>query len=104
MKLISKKIEEAFEKQGDTSTLNAKDISIICKLFVASATWYLYERLDEDTFMCFADLGDPMLAELGSVSLAELESIKVQGVFPVERDMYYTPETLQDVIDRVKSF
>lgn len=104
MKLLTKKIEEAFEKQGDTSQLSAKDIPIVCKLFVASATWYLYERLDEDTFMCFADLGDPMLAELGSVSLAELESIKVGGIFPVERDMYYTIETLQDVIDRVKSF
>ena len=104
MKLLTKKIEEQFEKQGDTSMLEAKDIKIICKLFVASATWYLYERLDEDTFMCFANLGDPMLAELGTVSLAELESIKVAGIFPVERDMYYKQQTLQEVIDEVKTF
>lgn len=104
MKLLTKKIEEQFEKQGDTSQLDAKDINIICKFFVAHATWWLYERLDDDTFMCFANLGDPIMAELGSVSLAELESVKVQGIFPVERDLYYTPQTLQEVIDEIKSF
>ena len=104
MKLLTKKIEAEFEKQGDTSLMEAKDIHIVCKFFVAGATWWLYERLDDDTFMCFANLGDIMMAELGSVSLAELESVKVNGIFPVERDMYYTPQTLQEVIDEVKSF
>lgn len=107
MKIITKAIEQAFQKQGDTSQKEMKDIKIVMKLFGGGAfTWYLYEKLDDDIYMAFVNLGDPMCAEIGTVSMQEIMSVK----FPpfglgVERDMYFEPlsRTLKDVYDTVKS-
>jgi len=107
MKLITKAIEAAFEKQGDTSQMEMSEIKIVMKLFGGGAfTWYLYEKIDEDTYMAFVNLGDPMCAECGYVSMSEIEAVK----FPpfglgVERDMHFDPlsMTLKEVYDKVKS-
>lgn len=107
MKLITKAIEKAFTKQGDTSQKEMKDIKIIMKLFGGGAcTWYLYEKINEDTYMAFVNLGDAQCAECGYVSMSEIMSIK----FPpfrlgVERDMHFEPmsRTLKDVFDTVKA-
>jgi len=107
MKLITKPIEVAFAKQGRTGNKSMSEIKIVMKLFGGGAfTWYLYEKLDKDTYMAFVNLGDPEMAECGPVSMSEIMSVK----FPpfglgVERDMYFKPlsRTLQDVIDTVKA-
>jgi len=107
MKIITKIIENAFTKQGDTSKKETSEIKIVMKLFGGGAfTWYLYEKLDDDIYMAFVNLGDPEMAECGTVSMSELMSIK----FPpfglgIEKDMYFEPlsRTLKDVIDTVKS-
>jgi hypothetical protein len=107
MKIITKEIEQAFQKQGDTSQMSAKDIKIVLKLFGGGAfTWYLYEKIDDDTYMAFVNLGDPEMSECGYVSMSEIMSIK----FPpfglgIERDMYFKPlsRTLEDVMNTVKS-
>lgn len=107
MKLITKEVEKAFEKQGDTSNMSMSEIKIVLKLFGGGAfTWYLYEKLNEDIYMAFVNLGDPEMAECGTVSMSELESIK----FPpfglgIERDMHFKPLsiTLENVINKVKS-
>jgi len=102
MKLITKEILKAFEKQGDTSKKMADQITVICKLFnpMGAATWYLYDKEDDDRYWCFANLGDPSFAELGLVSLSELQSIKIAGV-GIERDLYFEPQNLQNIIDTV---
>ena len=107
MKLITKAIEQAFAKQGDTSEMEMSEIKIVLKLFGGGAfTWYLYEKIDEDTYMGYVNLGDPEMSECGYVSLSEIEAVK----FPpfglgVERDMHFEPlsRTLKDVMDTVKS-
>jgi hypothetical protein len=107
MKLITKKIEQAFEKQGYCGNKSMKDIKIVLKLFGGGAfTWYLYEKVDDDIYMAFVNLGDPEMAEIGTVSMSELEGIK----FPpfelgIERDMYFEPlsMSLEDVYNKVKS-
>jgi len=107
MKIITKAIEAAFAKQGDTSQKEMKDIKIVLKLFGGGASsWYLYEKINEDIYMAFVNLGDPEMSECGTVSLNEILSLK----FPpfglgVERDMYFPilSLTLQDVMDKVKS-
>ena len=107
MKILTKAIEQAFAKQGDTSQKSMSEIKIVMKLFGSGAfTWYLYEKLDDDIYMAFVNLGDPKMAECGRISMSELLSIK----FPpfnlgVERDMYFEPleKTLEDVYNIVKS-
>lgn len=106
MILITKEIENLFAKQVDTSELEAKDIKVICKLFnpVGAATWWLYEHIEDDIYMCFADLGDPMYAECGTVSLNELKSLRLPLGLSIERDSSFEngKVTLQSVIDKVK--
>ena len=69
MKILTQEILDAFRKQGDTSQKSAKDIRIVLKLFnpTGAGTWYLYEKIDDDVYMCFANLGDPEMAECGTV-------------------------------------
>ena len=106
MKIITKAIEKAFQKQGDTSNKSMSEIKIVMKLFnpVGAGTWYLYEHLEDDIYMCFANLGDPEMAECGTVSLNELMSIKLRWGMSIERDMHFEPlkHTLETVIQVVK--
>lgn len=106
MQLITKEIEKAFEKQGSTHDKPSGEIKIVCKLFhpIGAGTWYLYEKLNDDVYMCFANLGVPMFAELGTVSLSELKSIKYMGL-GIERDRFFKPlsKTLEEVVNIVKS-
>jgi len=105
MKLITKEIETAFEKQGYTGEKTADEIKVICKLFGgAGASWYLYEKEDDDIYMAFVDLGNADFAECGRVSLKELKALR----FPpfglhIERDMHFGNHTLEEVIKTVKS-
>lgn len=103
-KLLTKSVIKDFEKQGDTSQKKAADIKVICKLFnpVGAGTWWLYERIDDDVFMCFAELGDPTFAECGTVSMSELINLNLPFGLKIERDKYFTKKTLQEVIDSVK--
>ena len=108
MKLLTKKIEEAFAKQGDTSNKSSKDIKVICKFFnpMGAGTWWVYERLenDKDIFYCFALLDDPTFAELGTISLKEMEALKLPFGLGIERDLSFEigEKTVQEVIDEVQ--
>ena len=107
MKIITKAIEQAFAKQGKTGNKSTSEIKIVMKLFGGGAfTWYLYEKLDDDIYMAYVNLGDPEMSECGTVSMSELMNLK----FPpfglgIERDMYFEPlsRTLEDVMNTVKS-
>ncbi len=103
---FTKPIEQAFEKQGNTGDKSSGQIKIVCKLFhpALAATWYLYEKITDDIYMCFANLGDSRMAECGSVSLSELKTIKEFGL-GVEVDKFFKPlsMTLEEVINIVKS-
>lgn len=108
MKLITKEIEKAFEKQGYVGDREMQDIKIVCKLFNPSGagTWYLYEKETDDIFWGFVNLGDSECAELGTVSLSELESLR----FPpfglgIERDTGFEPLkiSLKTVYDTIKN-
>jgi len=107
MRIITKAIEKAFETQGATGNKSMSEIKIVMKLFGGGAfTWYLYEKLDEDIYMAFVNLGDPEMAEMGTVSMSELMGLK----FPpfglgIERDMHFEPlsMTLEDVYNKVKA-
>jgi len=107
MKIITKAIEAAFAKQGDTSKKSMKDIKIVLKLFnpTGAETWYLYEKLDDDIYWCFANLGDPEMSECGTVSMQELMSFRGTFGLGIERDMYFESlsRTLEDVYNTVKA-
>lgn len=107
MKIITKKIEQAFEKQGYTGDKEAKDIKVIMKLFnpMGAQTWYIYEKETEDIYWAFVNLGDPVMAECGRISMSEIMSIQLPLGLTIERDMYFEPfsKTLEEVQNIIKS-
>lgn len=108
-KLITKAIETAFAKQGDTSELESKDIKIVAKFFdpMGAGTWYVYDRDPDchDRLWAFCNLGDSSCAECGTVSLSELEEIRLPLGMKIERDIHFDSLSisLQDVIDKIKN-
>jgi len=74
-----------------------KDFKAVIKLFdpTGSGTWYLSE-LDPNTNIAFGlcDMGYP---ELGYVSLDELSNLKVKMGLGIERDLYFTPKTFNEL-------
>ena len=107
MKILTKAVEKAFTKQGDTSQKSMSEIKIVMKLFnpCGAGTWYLYEHIEDDIYMCFANLGDIECAECGTVSMSELMSVRLPFGLKIERDMHFEPlsMTLEDVINKVKA-
>ena len=107
MKIITKAIEAAFAKQGDTSQKSMADIKIVMKLFnpQGAGTWYIYEKLNEDHYMAFVNLGDPDMAEIGTVSMDELLSFRGWLGLGLERDMHFDPlsVTLLSVYETIKA-
>lgn len=60
----------------------------------ANWTWFASEYDGEDTFF---GLVSGFEVELGYFSLTELEGVKGALGLPVERDLYFTPQTLRDL-------
>jgi hypothetical protein len=125
-KLITKQIEKALEKQGDTSQMNPENIMAVAKFFGGAGTWYLYDwdretagkdgeatdfgfppRSDTDPpnrLWVFANLGDPTYAECGTILLQELEITKVPPLGTnIERDIHWKPMPLSKVIETIKA-
>ena len=106
-KLLTKAIEQAFEKQGYTGDKSSKDIKVICKLFnpAGAGTWWLYERdkQDPDIFWGFCMLDDPRFAELGTIRLSELQAVRLPMGLKIERDSSFNinEKTVQQVMDEV---
>jgi hypothetical protein len=105
MKILTKEIINAFKKQGYTGDKEAKDIKVILKIFnpTGGQTWYLYEKEDEDIYWAFVNLGDINDAECGTVSMSELLAFRGMFRLPLERDKFFKPLSLEEVINRVKS-
>jgi len=101
MELITKEIAEAFEEQGDTSEKLPEDIMVLVKFFnpLGFERWYLYDKIDEDIYMAYVNLGDIRFAECGTVSLKEIQSIRLPMGMRIERDIYFGKPTLREVID-----
>lgn len=108
-KLITKEIETAFAKQGDTSEMGCEEIKVVCKFFnpMGAGTWYVYDRDPDchDRLWAFCNLGDSECAELGTISLSELEELRLPLGMKIERDIHFDTlsMSLQDVIDKIKS-
>ena len=75
------------------------DAIVYAKFFTVDAhwTWFATEFDGEDTFFGFVR-GD--FLELGYFSLSELEQIRGRLGLPVERDRYFSPKPLREVMDQ----
>lgn len=69
------------------------------KLFTPDAnwTWYIIEFSEEDTDTCYGYV-QGLENELGYFSLDEIENARGALKLPVERDMYFNPTALSEIM------
>ena len=98
-KAIEKKLPALYAQDG-----KGMEATVHVKFFCGPATWYITEFDGKDTFFGWCDLGHgPGMAELGYVSKSELESLRMRASVAsigVERDLHFTPQTLEDCINK----
>jgi len=96
MKLITKEIQNILPKlyEQDDKGLNA--IAYV-KFFTPDSnwTWYATEFDGKDIFF---GLVDGFVKELGYFSLLELESVRGPLGLKIERDLYFEPTTLEELM------
>jgi hypothetical protein len=97
MKLLSKKIRNTIPKLYEQDSKSLKAIAYI-KFFTPDSNWawYASEFDGEDTFF---GLVDGFEKELGYFSLSELEGIRGPLGLKVERDLYFKPTILEELMD-----
>lgn len=99
MKLMTKEIEQAFQKTGSQDGLGP-DAVILLKIFnpYGSATWYFTEYDPKERLLFgFASLFGDENDEWGYVSLDELENVQpIPGLY-LERDLHFGTKRAGDV-------
>ena len=97
MKLMTKELEEAFARQGNTEEKNEDQTLVVAHYFSSSWDWWATEYDPKDRiFFC---LVRGFEVEFGSFSLDELEanSCNVYPLGGIERDLYWTPKPLSEI-------
>jgi len=96
MKLLTKEILEKLPKLY-TQEEKGLDAVAVVKFFTPDSnwTWYATEFDGEDLFF---GLVDGFEKEIGYFRLSELQSVKGALGLPIERDMYFKPKTLKELM------
>ena len=99
MKLLTKAIEKKL-LLNQNKELKETD-TVVVKFFNPSgqATWWLYSMDDKGICFGLAQLFGRDTREYGYFDINEIKSIKCPPFgLPIERDMYYTPETFGELL------
>jgi hypothetical protein len=91
---IRQRLPPLYEKEG-----KGTDAVAIVKFFTPDSnwTWYVSEFDGDDLFFGLAVGFEP---ELGYFRLSELQSIRGTLGLPVERDKYFEPTPLRELLDK----
>ena len=97
MKLLTKEILEKLPKLYSQEEKGLDAVAVV-KFFTPDSnwTWYATEFDGEDLFF---GLVDGFEKELGYFRLSELQSVKGALGLPIERDMYFKPKTLKELMN-----
>ena len=95
MKLLTQEIRKKLPALYSQEDKGGKAVAHV-KFFTpdSSYTFFATEFDGEDTFFGLVDGHEK---ELGYFSLKELESVRGPLGLPIERDLYWTPKTLQEI-------
>ena len=105
MKLLTKEILSKTPDLMDNDGLDANKVKVTAKFFdpTGSFTWFLTEIDKKDNNTCFGFVTSEFCpeGELGYFTINELESVVGQMNLGIERDKFFSPKTLMDVMDSV---
>ena len=95
MKLLTQEIRKKLPPLYSQEELGGKAVAVV-KFFTPDSSWSFWatEFDGKDTFF---GLVDGLEKELGYFSLSELLKVRGQLGLPVERDLYWTPKTLEEI-------
>jgi hypothetical protein len=96
MKLLTKEVLEKLPKLYEQEEKGLDAVAVV-KFFTPDGdwTWYATEFDGEDLFF---GLVDGFEKELGYFSLSELESARGALGLPIERDMFFKPTPLKELM------
>jgi len=96
MKLLTKEVLRKLPKLYSQDGKGLEAIAVV-KFFTPDGgwTWYATEFDGKDTFF---GLADGFEKELGYFSLSELQSVRGKLGLPIERDMYFHPTKLKELM------
>lgn len=109
MKLMTKELEEIFEKYplGSQDGLGGQ-AKVIAKFFnpMGVGTWFITEAEKKENgdfeMYGYCNLGDDDLAEFGYVMLSQLEEIKLPYGMTIEKDLHLSKDcTLIDAMKEI---
>lgn len=96
--LLTEELRKKLPKLYENEHLGLDAIAQV-KFFTpdSSWTWYASEFDGTDTFF---GLVSGLELEFGYFSLSELQSVRGPLGLPIERDLYFVPKTLQELLDK----
>lgn len=97
MKLLPKMIETKLPPLYANDGLGYEAIALV-KFFTPDSNWTWYATEYDPTERLFFGLVDGFEKELGYFSLDELECVRGALGLKVERDLYFTPVKLHDLV------
>lgn len=101
-KLITKEIERKLEKTPIYSTQSNPNAKSICKFFnpCGIGTWYVFEgnKLANGDWMLFG-IAELQYKEMGCFLLSELAELRLPYGLTIERDIYHTPMTKDEIFN-----
>lgn len=97
MKLLTKEILEKLPKIYSQEEKGLEAVAIV-KFFTPDSnwTWYATEFDGDDLFF---GLVEGFEKEIGYFRLSELQSVKGALGLPIERDMFFKPKTLNELMN-----
>ncbi|MEX0616623.1 MAG: DUF2958 domain-containing protein [Candidatus Woykebacteria bacterium] len=95
MVLLPKYVLVKLPSLGETE--NQSDPQVICKFFLVGSKWVWYATEFDGSDLFFGYVaGD--FPELGYFRLSELKEVRGLFNLPIERDLYFKPRPLSEVI------
>ena len=95
MKLMTQELRKKVPPLYSQEHLGSKAVAVV-KFFTPDSSWTWY-GVSWDGKDIFFGLVDGLEKELGYFSLSELKKVSGHLGLPVERDLYWTPKTLEEI-------
>ena len=96
--LLTEEIRKKLPKLYEGEHLGLDAIAQV-KFFTPDSNWTWYASEFDGTDIFFG-LVSGLEVELGYFSLSELQSVRGPLGLPIERDLYYVPKTLQELMEK----
>jgi len=105
--LVKLQAQDMYHPSGPGRELSSEELNVVVKFFTPDSNWTWYavsaSKDEESGDVQFFGFVNGLEAELGYFWLSELESVRGPLGLPIERDLHWTPKTLAQVMQEVRS-